>query len=206
MAGAELLDPTATWPGLYARHRGLEYQCLAQVGRTSQFVLRTLFSSLRHEVDPCLYVIHWPSACRYEYVDRQRDTWVQINPNNTIDGNDTSEQVKLNYYANVNSLLGDKWHNLLMIHVAQKTVANTQHRLCMTTVDDFLYATDFHAPDYVLFLQDQTRDHVRDFNGQTFTRWAEINSFAIGPRGHPQDTAHRAAFDLLGPAMDKIIT
>lgn len=204
LAGTELADPTQTWPGLYATHRDLEYECLARPARTSQFVLRQLFDSLQRESSPCFYMIHWPSAIRYEYVDRDRDVWVQITPHDIHDGGKHSSEVRSCYYANVNSYLGDKWHNLLMIYAAVQALTSTDHRFAMTTVDDFLYDSTFHNPGYVDFLQQHTRDHILDFQGHTFTKWAQIHNFPHGAYKHPLEQAHCAAFDLMRSRLDQI--
>jgi hypothetical protein len=205
LAGAELKNPNLVWPGLFAKQYGLEYHCLAQGGHTSQFVLRTLIDSLHRETQPCFFVIHWPSAIRVEYVNRDCDTWVQINPNSIVHGNKNSEDVKKIYYQHMNSLLGDKWHNLLMIYSAIQALKQTSHCYAMTTVDDFLFSTEFHNPGYVEFLQTNCKDHIQWFNGLTFLKWAENNSFALGPGGHPLEEAHHAAFEYFEPIYKKLI-
>ena len=206
LAGSELRDPKTTWPALFAKHHGLDYQCLAQPGHTSQYVLRTLFESLQQETESCFYVLHWPSAMRFEYVDRQRDTWVQINPNAILHGNSESDTVKKCYYTYVNSLLGDKWHNLLMIYSALTTLKHTKHQFAMTVVDDFLFETDFHNPDYVTFLQDQCRPCIHWFDGQTFADWAKRNDFPHGAHGHPLEAAHQAAFKYFSTVYEKLLS
>ena len=205
LAGSELKDPTATWPALFAKQHDLNYQCLALPGHTSQFVLRILFDALRTETEPCFFVIHWPSAMRFEYVDRDRDVWVQINPNAVLRGNQYSADVQKLYYQHVNSLLGDKWHNLLMIYSAVQALAQTPHCSVMTTVDDFLFDTDFHNPSYVEFLQQHCQDHVHWFNGMTFLQWSDHNKFVRGPGGHPLEQAHQQAFELFEPLYKKLI-
>ena len=206
LAGSELKKPEATWPALFARHCNLKYQCLAQPGHTSQFVLRTLFDTLRTETDPCFFVIHWPSAMRFEYVDRDCDAWIQINPNAVLNGNQYSTDVQKLYYQHVNSLLGDKWNNLLMIYSAVQALTQTSHCWSMTAVDDFLFATDFHNPGYVEFLQQQCQDHVRWFNGMTFLQWSDHHQFTRGPGGHPLEQAHQHAFEYFSPVYTALIS
>jgi hypothetical protein len=109
---------------------------------------------------------------RFEYVNRDTDTWVQINPNAILKGNEYSPQVQKMYYQHINSLLGDKWNNLLIMYTAIQALKNTAHQYAMTTVDDFLFATDFHNPGYVEFLQQQCQDHVYWFDGMTFLQWS----------------------------------
>jgi hypothetical protein len=206
LAGAELKNPTATWPGLFAKQNGLKYQCLARGGHTSQFVLRTLFDTLRIETEPCFFVIHWPSAVRFEYVDRDCDAWVQIMPNLVLHGNQYSADVQKLYYQHVNSLLGDKWNNLLLIYSAVQALAQTPHRYSMTTVDDFLFDTNFHNPGYVEFLQQHCQNHVQWFDGMTFLQWSDHNRFARGPDGHPLEQAHQYAFEYFAPVYTALIS
>ena len=206
LAGSERKRPNTTWPGLFAAHHGVDYQCLAQPGHTSQFVLRTLFDTLNIETDPCFFVIHWPSAIRFEYVDRDREVWVQINPNAVLHSNQYSADVQKLYYQHINSLLGDKWNNLLMIYSAVQALKQTPHCLAMTTVDDFLFATDFHNPSYVEFLQQHCQDHVHWFNDMTFLQWTDHNQFARGPGGHPLEQAHQHAFEYFNPVYTALIS
>lgn len=205
LAGAELKNVNTTWPGLFANHYNLEYHCLAQAGYTSQFVLRTLFDTLLTQTEPCLFVIHWPSAIRFEYVDRDCDTWIQINPNAILSGNKYSPDVQKIYYQHMNSLLGDKWNNLLMMYTAVQAIKSTPHCLAMTAVDDFLFKTDSHNPGYVEFLQQQCRDHVHWFDSMTFLQWSDHNRFARGPGGHPLEQAHQHAFEYFEPVYKKLI-
>ena len=206
LAGSELQKPNTTWPGLFAKHHGVDYQCLAQPGHSSQFVLRTLFDALNTETDPCFFVIHWPSAVRFEYVDRVRDVWVQIGVNGIRHSNQYSADVQKLYYQHINSLLGDKWNNLLMIYSAVQALKQTSHCSVMTTVDDFLFATNFHNPSYVKFLQQQCQDHVHWFNGMTFLQWSDHNQFVRGPNGHPLEQAHQRAFEYFEPVYTALIS
>jgi hypothetical protein len=205
LAGAELKNPNLVWPGLFAKHGGLEYDCRARGGHTSQYVLRTLLDTLHKETEPCFFVIHWPSAIRLEYVNKDCDTWVQISPNAILHGNKNSEDVKKMYYQHMNSLLGDKWHNLLMIYSAIQALKQTSHCYAMTTVDDFIFSTEFHNPGYVEFLQTNCRDHIHWFEGLTFLKWASHNNFAHGSGGHPLEHAHQCAFEYFDPIYKKLI-
>jgi hypothetical protein len=205
LAGSELANPNTTWPALFANKYQLEYQCLAKAGHSIQFVVRTLFESIHTESQNCLFVIHWPNALRMEYVDKQHDTWIQINPNAVLLGNEHSTEVQSMYYKHMNSLLGDKWHSLVMISSALAVLKQTGHRYAMTTVDDFLFATDFHNPTYVEFLQHKCKDEIYQFNDLTFLKWAEANNFTFGPRGHPLEQAHQKAFEYFEPVYKKLI-
>ena len=205
LAGAELRSPALTWPALFANESKLDYQCLARSGHSIEFVLRTLLESLHRETEPCFFVLHWPSAMRFEYVDKQNDTWVQINPNNILFGNDSSETVKKIYYQHVNSLLGDKWRALSTIFSAVLALKQTNHVYVMTTVDDFLFETEFHNPPYIEYLQKQCRSEIKDFNGLPFHQWADKNNFPKGPHGHPLESAHRAAFEFTKPLYQQIL-
>ena len=205
LAGSELKSPGNVWPSLFAKQHGLDYLCLAKPGHTSQFVLRTLFDTLNTETEPCFFVIHWPSAMRIEYVDRDCDSWVQITPNTVLNGNQYSADVQKLYYQHMNSLLGDKWNNLLMIYSAVQALQQTSHCYSMSTVDAFLFDTDFHNPSYVEFLQQHCKDHVHWFDGMTFLQWSDHNKFVRGPGGHPLEQAHQQAFELFDPLYKKLI-
>jgi hypothetical protein len=205
LAGSELKNSNLTWPALFAKKYQLEYQCLAKPGHSIQFVIRTLFEAMHTESQNCLFVIHWPNALRMEYVNKQDDTWIQINPNAILLGNEYSTDIQTVYYKHMNSLLGDKWHSLAMISMALQMLKQTNHQYAMTTVDDFLFATDFHNPPYIEFLQKQCQDEIHWFDNLTFLKWAEANKFAFGPLGHPLELSHQRAFEYFEPVYKKLI-
>lgn len=210
--GTELADchsnqaSAKTWPALYAAAIGAEYQCLARPGHTSQYVLRTLLSVINQQTQPCFYVIHWPSALRTEYVNKQDDSWIQITPNMILPSDTAqSKTVQKIYYSEMNSLLEDKWHNLLMIYTAVQALTSNQCRFAMSTVDDFLYHTDFHNPDYVLYLQQHTEKYINWFDQLPFHHWAQHQQWPIGPGGHPLEQAHAEAFLCVQDTYNNIL-
>lgn len=205
LAGSELKNSNATWPALFAANHELAYQCLARPGHSIQYVLRTLYECLYRETDRCFFVLHWPSALRFEYANRKNDSWIQINPNAILFGDTESEQVQKIYYQYANSLLGDKWQALSMIFSAVLALKQTDHVYAMTTVDDFLFRTDFHNPSYIEFLQQQCQPSVRDFDGLPFHQWADKHGFAKGVREHPLDQAHKAAFEYMKPLYQQLL-
>jgi hypothetical protein len=105
----------------------------------------------------------------------------------------------------MNSLLGDKWHSLAMISMALQMLKHADHQYAMTTVDDFLFSTDFHNPPYIEFLQKQCQDEIHWFDNLTFLKWAEANKFSFGPLGHPLELAHQHAFEYFEPLYKKLI-
>lgn len=211
--GLELRDWGATpsqltWPALYAKSCGAQYQCLAQSAHSSQFVLRTLLASINQQTEPCFYIIHWPSAIRTEYYSKDHDVWVQITGTtimNEVPGE--SEMVRKTYYSVVNSLLSDKWQNLLMIYTAVQALKSAGHKFAMTVVDeqDFLYHRDRYDPDYVTFLQKNTEQYIHWFDGMTFHVWAQHNQWPIGPWGHPLEQAHEQAFHYFKDIYNSVI-
>lgn len=205
LAGSELANANTTWPALFANKYDLEYQCLARPGHSIQFVARTLFEALHTESQNCLFVIHWPNALRIEYINKQDDSWIQINPNMILFGNDHSDEIQTMYYKHMNSLLGDKWHSLVMISMSLQMLKQTNHQYAMTTVDDFLFDTDFHNPSYIEFLQKQCQGSIHWFDNLTFLKWAKSNKFAFGPGGHPLEQAHQGAFEYFESMYKKLI-
>lgn len=205
LAGSELASPNNTWPALFATAQGIPYRCLALPGHSIQYVLRTLYECLHREDKPCFFVLHWPSALRFEYVNKHNDTWVQINPNAILNGTAESEQVQRAFYQYANSLLGDKWQALSSIFAAKMALDQTDHVYTMSIVDDFLFDTSFHNPDYVTFLQQKCQDSIVDFDGMPFQRWADSRGFAKGRYGHPLEQAHQAAFEYLKPLYQSLL-
>jgi hypothetical protein len=210
--GTELMDcgpdrpSQSTWPALYAKSIQAEYQCLARPGHTSQYVLRALLESIVQQDQQCFYIIHWPSAIRTEYVDKKDDSWIQITPNMVLpESTAESESVRKIYYSTMNSLLGDKWNNLLMIYTAIQALKSAQHRFAMTVVDDFLYHSEFHNPDYVTFLQKNTHNYITWFENLPFHNWTRLNQWPEGPHTHPLEQAHAQAFEYVKDIYNNIL-
>lgn len=197
--GDELTSPDHVWPALYATSRGLEFENLAQPRVGPQAVLRNLAASLSKNSDPSLYIIHWPTPIRWEYVDRDTDSWIQVSPTSP------ENQVKKVYYSEINSLLGDKWNLLLWIYSAQKLLENSPHQWTMTLEDDFVYDKQWHNPDYVNFLQDSTKSGITNFEDQCWSQWTQRCGFERGSGGHPLEPAHARAFELFAPQYDQLI-
>lgn len=196
--GNELPDCTPekpsnlTWPALIAQEMGLQYQSLSKPGHSVQFVLRELIESVTKE-NNVFYIILWPSANRYEYLNKDNNNWTQLTPNNILNGTDMSPDIHKLYYSHVNSLLGDKWQNLLCIYTALQVLKNSKNLFSMSVISDFIYNTEWHNPPYVKFLQDETKPYITQFDGLNFVDWANKCNFPIGIRMHPLTEAHAAA-------------
>jgi len=185
-----------TWPALYAQHIGAEYTCLAQPGHSCQYVLRTLLDSLQVEQN-CFYIILWPSSIRHEYYNKENNQWTQLTPNIILNQTDTSDLVCKTHYSSVNSLLGDKWQNLLNIYAATQALKNSNNFFSMSVISDFIFETEFFNPPYITFLQEKTRNYITQFDGLDFYTWAKQQNFSCGPGGHPLEEAHQNAYKYL---------
>jgi hypothetical protein len=199
MAGDELASPDSVWPAQYAISRGLAYENLARTGCSVQYVLRTLLSHMAAQTESCFYVIHWPTSIRYEYVNKDDDSWIQISPNTD------NTMVNKIYYSEINSYLGDKWNALSAIFSAQQALQLGNHKFAMSVDDDFLYQTQWHNPDYVQILQRHTQDSIMWFEDDVWSVWAKKNNFPHGCGNHPLEAAHNAAISLLESAYDNIL-
>jgi hypothetical protein len=199
MTGAELKNCTSVWPILFANSQGMIYENLSLSGCSPQYILRTLFSAIHTQTEPCFFIIHWPNAIRFEYVEKTDDSWTQLGPT------DPESPIKKFYYGSINSLLGDKWSCLLLIYAAQQALKNTHHKFAMTVEDDFIYKTKFHNPDYVEFLQTYTKNDILWFENESWTEWVKRNGFKLGPGNHPLEEAHESAFRLFQPLYKDIL-
>jgi hypothetical protein len=199
MTGAELKNPDSVWPILFAKSKSLPYKNFSLVGCSPQYVLRTLLSSLSNETEPCFYIIHWPNAIRFEYVEKSDNSWIQLGPT------DKESQIKKTYYGSINSYLGDKWSSLLYVYSALQALKNTHHKFAMTLEDKFVYETQHHNPDYVSFLQSQTKNHILWFDSMSWTDWVKHHGFALGLLNHPLEAAHEEAFSLFESVYNNIL-
>ena len=55
----------------------------------------------------------------------------------------------------------------------------------------------FHAPDYILRLQNLTKSKIESFEGMSFLDWSYHHKYPVSPVDlHPLTEAHSAACDL----------
>ena len=78
----------------------------------------------------------------------------------------------------------------------------------MTYMDSILFENirpEWHQPDAVIYLQQQIRPYMHEFDGKNFLDWSRDQSYEISDLWHPLEKAHAAAANYLVPVIDAIL-
>ncbi len=185
--GSDLRDPNSTWPALVAQKLGVEHHCLAQPGVGNLRIIQQVIEALDRFGPRATYLVNWTWIDRFDYVHNQDAQWHTIRPALNDSPNDDL------YYRHFQGELSDKFRNL--IYVSHACDIMQGHRCVMTYMDRLLLDQQWHAPAYVQVLQNNIRQHLRDFDGQTFLEWSRDHGFAESQGWHPLEAAHVAAAD-----------
>lgn len=183
--GSDLSDPKSTWPALIAQQLGRDYQCRAQPGVGNLRILQQIIEAQAQHGTNAVYAINWTWIDRYDYVSVEDEQWHTIRP--ALDDGPHDEL----YYRHFHSELADKFRNLVVISQACDLLAG--HQYIMTYMDRLLLDQQWHAPDYVRILQEKIRNHLSDFDGQTFLEWSRANHYPESAAWHPLEPAHEQA-------------
>ncbi len=193
----------STWPALLAQRLGAEYQCKARGGVGNLYILYNLLARIsEHTADrDDVYIIGWTHANRFDYVDplhpgseTPRTAW------RTFGHRDTRETVT-RYYRELHSELRDKLVALTYIDTAISVLEDAGIPFVMTCIDDTVLDQTWHAPEAVKLLQRRVAPYIQDFQGQNFLTWSESLGYPQGATGHPLESAHAAAADLMWPRV-----
>ena len=190
--GNELSDCTtkfsqSTWPALYAKHHGLDYQCYARPGTGNLVILEKLLSQIANP-EPALFVVNWTWIDRFDYNNRENNNWKSILPNHT----DMSAQY---YYINFHSQYRDKFTTLNHIKLAIDALQQRNSEFIMTYMEDCIMETVWHTSPAVAYLQSAIAPHLTTFNGMNMLDWSRANNYPVSDLWHPLDQAHQAAFE-----------
>lgn len=179
-----------TWPALWAKDLGLEYQCFARPGAGNMRIAEQVLNQI-HSEEPALYVIGWTWIERFDFVTRNADTW------RTITAWD-SDTIADHYYKYIHSQYQDKLQTLSNASLVVEQLQKHQCKFFMTFMDDLMWETEFHCSPAMQLLQAQLRPLMHNFDGQNFLEWSRVQGFPIGTRGiHPLEQAHQAAYQYV---------
>lgn len=193
--GSELADDKQnsipsqlTWPALYAKEVGHEYQCYAWPGSGNLQIAEQVLGQIANST-PALYVIGWTWIDRFDYTTLD-DQWQTIMP---IDENPVAKT----YYRNLHSQYRDKLTTLMGIKLIIDTLQQKKYPFIMTYIDDLIFETEWHITPAILELQDYIRPHITTFEGLTFLDWSRNRGFPETEQWHPLEPAHAAAANYI---------
>jgi hypothetical protein len=174
-----------TWPALLAAHLNLDYKCHARPGIGNLQILEKLLTQSAADTDS-LCVIGWTWIDRFDFNNRQNDTWQTLMPIH-------NDPVTHSYYRDLHSQYRDKLTSLIYIKTAIDTLQQKNIRFVMTIMDDLLFETSCHSCPAIEDLQEYIKPHIKSFDGQTFLDWSRDQGFEISKALHPLEAAHFAA-------------
>lgn len=202
-----------TWTALLANELGMQYVCHASPGASNGTILRRILSNVNSLNRGDFVVVNWTWIDRWDMFDISNDEWVTLRPhmNKTDgvlvtpkdDGNDVQVRLDIDpnlhkfYYKYIQSELWDKLETLKNMALIINILEGMGIRFITTCVDKLSINTEFHAPQYILELQDMVSSKLTWFDSDGFYDWSMKNNFPVGETGHPLEEAHQTAFEYI---------
>ena len=190
-----------TWPAHLAKHLGYKYLTYSRPGSGNLQIAERVLSQLATN-EQAFFVIGWTYIDRFDYVDAN-------NPNNKFPGMpwstimpvDTTD-IANTYYKNLHSETTDKLTTLMSVRLVIDTLKQKGCPFIMTYMDDLMFDRRWHTTPAITDLQDYIRPHMTTFEGMNFQQWSKKNGHAITDIGHPLESAHAAAGELMIKVFD----
>lgn len=195
--GSDLSSTDHTWPALLAQNLDLEYVCFAQPGVGNAHILQQVIQAHNHFQSTAVYIINWTWIDRFDYVDVNDELWHTVRPACDDPTRDSF------YYRYFHSELADKFYNLVYVNSAQDLLQDQKY--LMTYMDSLLLDQEYHAPDYVRFLQNKAKAQLCNFQGKNFLDWSKQHQYPVSERWHPLESAHAHAAMLWQPQVASLI-
>lgn len=193
------------WPGLIANKLGVEYQTLAVPGCSNENITRQILSYFsEYPTEQTLAVINWTWALRYDIYLTETENWTTLGPTcvpRNLSGSvgEVESKKLLEFYRNYGgkSILWDRFRALQTMYTAQQILKDLGVKSVQTTIDLSIFDTKFHAPNYIVKLQNLVSPQIESFNGLSFLDWSYANQYPVSTIGlHPSLKAHQAACEL----------
>lgn len=180
-----------TWCSLLSDSLNKNYICHAIPGSSNQSILRSFLSNVDSITPDDLIVINWTWINRWDFYNLQEEKWSTVRPAS----NEATEFDKL-YYKYFQSELWDKLETLKSMYLANSILNSYGIKFVQTSIDDLVFNTEYHAPDYILALQNSLNNDILYFGNKGFYAWAKDNNFPMSKGvGHPLEKAHKEAYE-----------
>jgi hypothetical protein len=196
--GCELSSPLLSYAALVAQNLGYDYQCHAIPGGGNLQIMESILLSADAS-DLC--VVNWTWIDRFDFVSTENESWITLRP--SLDSQHASY-----YFRHLHAQYRDILTNLVYISTAIRFLQHKKIPFMMTYMDSVLFENirpEWHQPDAVVYLQQQIRPFMYEFDGKNFLDWSRDKSYEISDLWHPLEQAHAAAASYLAPAIDAIL-
>jgi len=189
-----------TWPAHVADHLGYEYFTYARPGAGNLQIAERVLSQLATN-EQSLFVIGWTYIDRFDYISTTNSSKWPGMPWSTLMPIDT-DAVAETYYRDLHSEMRDKLTTLMSIRTVIDTLKQKGCPFIMTYMDDLILDQRWNTTPAITDLQEYIRPHMTTFEGMNFQQWSKKNGHAITDAGHPLESAHRAAGELMVKVFD----
>lgn len=192
-----------TWPSLIAKILGANYLCRAQGGSGNLCIADRVLEYCTWPNE--ILIINWTFIDRFDYSDPQGahfcnglNDYLTLNPGE-------SGPLHEHYFRNLQSEYRDKFTNLMLIKSVIDILLQNNCQFIMTALDDLLWCDQYNAPRHIKDLQKHIKPYICNFHGTNFLDWSRSKNYRISESGHPLEEAHKAAADVMMPAIDTIL-
>jgi len=190
-----------TWPAHVAEHLGHEYVTYSRPGAGNLQIAERALSHLATN-EQSFFIIGWTYIDRFDYVNTANPDKFPGMPWSTLMPVDTNDVAKT-YYRDLHSEIRDKLATLISIRVVIDTLKQKNCPFIMTYMDDLILDQRWNTTPAITDLQDYIRPYMTTFEGMNFQQWSKKNGHPITAIGHPLESAHRAAGELMITVADK---
>jgi hypothetical protein len=190
-----------TWPAHLARHLNYNYLCYAKPGSGNLQIAERALTQIAMNVHT-LFVINWTFIDRFDYVNIDNpDTWPGAMPWATIMPGDNAA-IAHTYYKELHSEIRDKLTTLMYVKLVIDALLQKKYPFVMTYMDDLMLDQRWHTTPAIVDLQEYVRPHLTTFDSLNFQQWSKKNGHPITSIGHPLESAHAAAGQLMIKVFD----
>jgi hypothetical protein len=199
-------DGSKSWAGLAAKKLGVDYQTMSVPGCGNEHIARQVYSYFSNNpVQDTLAVINWTWGSRWDFYLTSSESWITLGPTCVPDKlkdqlpiDQASELIQVYRQFAGHSILWNRYRSLQAIYAVQSYMHDMGVANIQTHMDNMLFETEYHAPDYVQILQKLVSREIQTWEGNTFLEWCHLNNHAVTPAPgmHPLESAHEAAADF----------
>ena len=202
-----------SWIGLAANILNLDFKTCSVPGCGNDHIARQIYSYFaNNSTDNTLAVINWTWTGRWDFYITEHETWITLGPTCVpeklrylVDQTQAEDIIEFYRHRANSSLLWNKFRNLQTIYAVQSYLKSQRILNIQTYMDDHLFDTEYHAPDYVQQIQNLVQPNMKSFEGKNFLDWSRAQGFSITNALHPLEDAHNAACELWQPIYAKAL-
>jgi hypothetical protein len=198
-------DGSQSWIAQAARSLRCDYETSAVPGCGNDAIARQIYKYFaNNSVSDTLAVINWTWISRWDFYIVEHETWITLGPTcvpdklkNLVEQTEAQDMIDFYKHRTNSSLIWNKIRNLQTIYAVQSYMREKGIVSIQTYMDPHLFDTTYHAPEYILELQNLVKPSMETFEGMNFVDWSYHRGFEVTEPGlHPLEDAHAVARDL----------